>query len=244
MHAFTDDALGTHDAVGLVAALHAGDVSVPEVVEAAIARAERVQPELNGIAFAAYDRARAEARDPRPGFFAGVPTWVKDNVLVAGMPTMEGTDAWDPVPAKADGDFARMHLATGLLPLGKSQLSEYGFLPSAEHPRLGAVRCPWDLDRTAGASSAGSSAMVAAGRGADRARQRRRRQHPDPGQRQRAGRAEADPRPLRAGRLDAADAGADRLRRRGHPQRPRHRGLGARGREGLPRAARCRRSAT
>jgi amidase len=163
IHAFGDDALGTHDAVGLVEALHAGQVSIPEVVDAAIARAERVQPELNGIAFPAFSRARDEARDPRPGFFAGVPTWVKDNVDVAGMPTRDGGDAWTPVPARKDGDFARMFLATGLVPLGKSRLSEYGFSPSAEHPRLGAVRSPWDTRRTAGASSAGSGAMVAAG---------------------------------------------------------------------------------
>ena len=163
IHAFTDDALGEHDAVGLVEALHAGQVSVPDVVEAAIARAEQVQPELNGIAYEAFDRARAEALDPRPGFFAGVPTWLKDNVETAGMPTMQGTDAWTPVPEKRDGDFARMYLATGLVPLGKSQLSEYGFSPSAEHPRLGPVRNPWNTNHTAGASSAGSAAMVAAG---------------------------------------------------------------------------------
>lgn len=163
IHAFTDDALGEHDAVGLVESLHAGEVSIPEVVEAAIARAERVQPELNGIAHEAFDHARAEARDPRPGFFAGVPTWLKDNVDVAGWPTMQGADAWAPVPARRDGDFARMYLATGLLPLGKSQLSEYGFSPSAEHPRLGPVRSPWNTNHSAGASSAGSAAMVAAG---------------------------------------------------------------------------------
>jgi len=163
IHAFGDDALGTRDAVGLVEALHAGEVSIPEVVEAAIARAQRVQPELNGIAHETFDRAREEAREPRPGFFAGVPTWIKDNVDVAGLPTMNGTDAWAPVPAEKDGDFARMYLATGLVPLGKSQLSEFGFSPSAEHPRIGPVRCPWDTRHPAGASSAGSAAMVAAG---------------------------------------------------------------------------------
>ena len=163
VHAFTDDALGDRDAVGLVDALHAGEVSIPEVVDAAIARAETVQPELNGIVFEAFERARREAAEPRPGYFAGVPTWIKDNVDVAGMPTMQGTDAWVPVNVKQDGDFARMFLATGLVPLGKSRLSEYGFSPSAEHPRQGAVRSPWDTRRTAGASSAGSSAMVAAG---------------------------------------------------------------------------------
>ena len=163
VHAFSDDALGTHDAVGLVEALHAGEVSVAEVVDAAIARAEKVEPELNAIAYPAYERARAEARDPRAGYFSGVPTWVKDNTLLAGMPTLQGTDAWDAEPEPSDGDFARMYLATGVIPLGKSRLSEYGFLPSCEHPRLGPVHCPWDTTRTAGASSAGSAAMVAAG---------------------------------------------------------------------------------
>ncbi|WP_137294373.1 amidase [Nocardioides dongxiaopingii] len=161
--AHDDDALGDHDAVGLVAALHEGAVSVPEVVEAAIRRVERVDPLLGAMAFTAYDRARVEARDPRGGFFAGVPTVVKDNVDVAGMPTREGTDAWVARPAPADGDFARMYLATGLLSLGKSQLSEFGFSAAAEHPRLGAVRSPWSTEHVAGASSAGSAALVASG---------------------------------------------------------------------------------
>ncbi|MEH3133025.1 MAG: amidase [Mycolicibacterium neoaurum] len=161
IHAFGDDALGDHDAVGLAAALRAGTVSREEVIEAAIARAEAVDPALNGLAYRAYDRARATAE--RGGFFAGVPTFVKDNADVAGMPTMDGTDAWTPRPAPADGDFARAYLGTGLVALGKTQLSEFGFSASAEHPRLGAVRNPWDTDHTAGASSSGSGAFVAAG---------------------------------------------------------------------------------
>jgi amidase len=163
VHAFGDDALGDLDAVGLVARIQDGSVAVSEVVEAAIARAERVATELNAIAFPAFERARAEARDPRGGFFAGVPTFVKDNVDVAGMPTQHGTDAYVGRPRTQDGDFARMFLATGLVPLGKTQLSEFGFSPAAEHVRLGPVRGPWSTDHTAGASSAGSAAMVAAG---------------------------------------------------------------------------------
>lgn len=161
IHAFGDDALGDHDAVGLADALRAGAVSRAEVIEAAVARAETVDPALNGLAYRAYDRARASAA--RGGFFAGVPTFVKDNADVAGMPTMDGTDAWTPRPAPADGDFARAYLGTGLVALGKTQLSEFGFSASAEHPRLGAVRNPWDTDHTAGASSSGSGAFVAAG---------------------------------------------------------------------------------
>src|SRR5690349_1479163 len=100
-----DDALGDHDTVGLVAALHAGEVSVPEVVEAAIRRVTAADAALGAVAYVAYDRARVEARDPRGGYFAGVPTVVKDNVDVEGMPTMHGTDAWQGKPARRDGDF-------------------------------------------------------------------------------------------------------------------------------------------
>ena len=163
LHAYDDDALGRRDAVGLVRAISSGEVGVVEVVEAAIARTEAVDADLGAVAWRAWDRARAEARDPRAGYFSGVPTFVKDNADVAGMPSLHGTDAWVGRPARRDGDLARMYLATGLVALGKTRLSELGFSAAAEHPRLGPVRNPWDLSRTAGASSAGSAALVAAG---------------------------------------------------------------------------------
>jgi amidase len=166
VHAFGDDALGDFDAVALAERIRSGEVSPAELVEAAIARTEAVNPVLNGLAYEAFDRARTQASADQGGFsrfFSGVPTFVKDNVDVAGMPTMQGTDAWEPRPAAADGDFARLYLATGLIALGKTQLSEFGFSAAAEHPRLGAVRNPWNTDHTAAASSSGSAAFVAAG---------------------------------------------------------------------------------
>jgi amidase len=164
VHAFGDDALGHLDAVGVAEAIKTGRVGRAEVVEAAIARTEVVNPALNGLAHGAFDRARAQTEaPPKAGFFRGVPTFVEDNVDVAGLPTMRGTDAWPPRPAEADSDFARTYLATGMTPLGKTQMSEYGFSASAEHPRLGSVRNPWNTDHTAGASSSGSGAFVAAG---------------------------------------------------------------------------------
>jgi amidase len=165
IHAFGDDALGDLDAVGLVDKLRSGEVSPKELVDAAIARTETVNPTLNGLAYEAFDRARTRASGRRRygGYFDGVPSFIKDNVAVEGMPTMEGTDAWEPRPMLADGDFARAYLATGLVPLGKTQMSEFGLSASAEHPRLGAVRNPWNPDYTAGASSSGAGAFVAAG---------------------------------------------------------------------------------
>ncbi len=165
IHAFGDDALADLDAVGMVDALRTGRVTAVELVDAAIARAESVNPILNGLAYATFDQARTRAASAARvgGYFDGVPTFIKDNVDVEGMPTMNGTDAWAPRPQPGHGDFARFFLATGLIPLGKTQLSEFGFSASAEHPRIGAVRNPWDTDYSAGASSSGSGAFVAAG---------------------------------------------------------------------------------
>ncbi|WP_445169654.1 amidase [Mycolicibacterium sp. Dal123E01] len=165
VNAFGDDALGDLDAVALVEALRAGTVSRAELVEAAIARTEKVNPQLNGLVHEAFDVARKQANSASShgAYFDGVPTFVKDNVAVAGMPTLRGTDAWQPRAEAADGDFAKEYLATGLIPIGKTQMSEFGFSAAAEHPRLGPVRNPWNTEYTAGASSSGSGAFVAAG---------------------------------------------------------------------------------
>jgi amidase len=163
VHAFTDDALGEHDAVGLAEEIRAGRISAIEAVDAAIARVEKVNPELNGLVVADFDRARARAARPGKGFFAGVPTFVKDNSDVQGLPTQQGCAAYTAAPAKADGDFATMFFGTGLVGIGKSQLSEFGWSASAE-PRFGEpVRNPWNTGYSSGASSAGSAAFVASG---------------------------------------------------------------------------------
>jgi amidase len=160
VHAFTDDALADHDAVALAGLLASGQVTPAELRDAAVARLERVEPELNALAYPAFDAAAGELPT---GFFGGLPTFIKDNCDVAGMPTMQGTDAFVGTPKAADGELTRMFRATGLQPIGKTRLSEFGFSGSAEHPRLGAVRNPWDTTRSSGASSAGSAAYVAAG---------------------------------------------------------------------------------
>ncbi|MCZ4498796.1 MAG: putative amidase amiC [Marmoricola sp.] len=169
VHAFSDDALGDHDAVGLAEEIRSGRISAAEAVDAAIARVEKVNPELNGLACADFDRARSRATRPGSGFFAGVPTFVKDNSDVGGLPTQQGCSAYVAAPAAADGDFASMFFSQGLVGLGKTQLSEFGFSASAEFARSKAeggadpVRNPWNTAYSSGASSAGSAAFVAAG---------------------------------------------------------------------------------
>ena len=163
VHAFTDDALGELDALGVAEAIRLGRVSRAEVVEAAIARVQKVDGELGAVAFEAYDAARVQAGQGGSGFFAGVPTFVKDNADVAGMPTQQGSSAYVGRPRPADGDWARTFLALGQVNLGKTQLSEFGFSASAEFTDREPVRNPWGTAYTSGASSAGSAALVAAG---------------------------------------------------------------------------------
>jgi amidase len=162
LHVFGDDALADHDAVGLAAEIRAGRVSALEAVEAAIARADAAGPELGAIAAQSFDRAHRQAEGTGSGFFAGVPTFVKDNTDVAGLPTQQGSSAFRAEPAVADGDFAKTFFGLGTINLGKSQLSEFGISASAESPGR-TVHNPWSLGHSSGASSAGAAALVASG---------------------------------------------------------------------------------
>ena len=218
VHAFADDALGDLDAVGLVEQLHAGRSRSPRSSTprspapsaSTTSSARSPTPTSTGPA--------REARDPRGGFFAGVPTFLKDNVDVAGMPTQQGTDAWR---ARAAQQRRRL----------RPDVPRHRPGPARQDP---AVRVRLQRRSRAPAARAGPhpvetrahrrrllGGLGGAGRRrrrADRARQRRRRLDPDPGLGQRPGRPQAAPADrLAAGRADAPDAGPDRLRRRASP---------------------------
>lgn len=161
VHAFGDDALADHDAVALAALIRAGELSVQEVEAAAVARIARVDPALHAVAFAARDRPRRSRDTDAP--LHGVPTMVKDNTDVRGMPTNHGTQAFRARPAVRDGRFARQFLATGVTVLGKTRLPEFGLNATTEFAAAPPVPNPWNTARSAGASSGGAAALVAAG---------------------------------------------------------------------------------
>lgn len=163
VHAFGDDALGQHDAVGLAEELRTGRVSRHDVVAAAVDRTRRLDEQLHGLAVDRFGEALAEADRPGAGFFAGQPTFVKDNSDVEGLPTQHGSRAFEAHPAEVHGDFARMFGLIGTTTIGKTRLSEYGFSASAEFSDEPPVRNPWNTRHSSGASSAGSAALVAAG---------------------------------------------------------------------------------
>jgi amidase len=168
VHAFSDDALGDHDAVGLSRLLRRGEVSVRELVEAAIVRAESLQPVLNPVQHTAYDWARQAAdRLDREGVgdgpLHGLPVFMKDNVDVAGTPTLHGSVAFSGKEARKDGPVACHWRDLGTVVLGKSRLPEFGFSATTEYATEEPVRNPWDPGFSSGASSGGSAVLVAGG---------------------------------------------------------------------------------
>lgn len=163
IHAFTDDALGTRDAVGLAAEISAGRVSAAEAVDAALARAEMVDDDINAIAEPIGERARERAAAGTSGVFAGVPTYVKDTDPIEGVPNRLGSRAMPDTPATESSPFVVQYESTGVIPLGTSTLPEFGLLPTTEPILTGITRNPWSLDHSPGGSSGGSAALVAAG---------------------------------------------------------------------------------
>lgn len=160
--AFGQDAMGTMDATDLAQAIAAKKVSVQEVTEAAINRTEKVNGELNAIVVKMYEPARRFSGDTNHGLY-GVPTFIKDTDNVAGYATQLGTGAFTARKAKHNSKFVNQFLSTGLNPLGKTTLPEFGLICSTENERWGITRNPWDTDYTTGGSSSGSAAMVASG---------------------------------------------------------------------------------
>lgn len=163
VHAFGNDVLGDLDATGIAELIRNRQISAEEAVAAAIARAEAVNEHINAIEIPSFDRARQEARTPLSGLFAGVPTFIKDNSDVEGLPTRHGSLATSTQAVKSHGAFTRQYLQQGFTVMGKSRLPEFGFNATTEFASRQPARNPWHTDYSTGGSSGGSAALVAAG---------------------------------------------------------------------------------
>ena len=154
-----------YDGLGLAELVRNGEVSASELVEEAIARVDRHNPDLNAVVYDARDEARRVAAQELPdGPFRGVPFLVKDlGCPVAGMPRTSGSRFLaHEVPAE-DGELARRYRAAGLVFLGKTNTPELGITGTTESALLGPCRNPWDPSRISGGSSGGAAAATAAG---------------------------------------------------------------------------------
>ncbi len=163
MTSFCGDVLGKADAVEIARRIRDGEISSREAVEAAIARAERVDPLLNAIAAPLFEAARTAAETPCAGPFAGVPTFIKDTDAVEGSPMRFGSRGLPTTPSRESTPFVKQFLSLGLINLGKTTTPELGLTGTTEALVYGPTHNPWRLGVSPGGSSGGAAALVAAG---------------------------------------------------------------------------------
>ncbi len=153
-----------YDGLGLGELVRKKEVEPSELVEEAISRIERVNPQINAVITKLYGRARSQARGKLPqGLFAGVPFLLKDLASsLGGEPHSSGTRFYKNWRPTGNSALVDRFLATGVIVLGKSNTPEFGLIPSTEPEAFGPTRNPWNPERTAGGSSGGTGAAVAA----------------------------------------------------------------------------------
>jgi amidase len=154
-----------YDGLGLAELVARGGVSPSELVEEAIERIDRHNPQLNAVVYDARDEARRVASSELPdGPFRGVPFLIKDlGCEVAGMPLTSGSRFLKDTVSESDGELTRRYRAAGVVILGKTNTPELGITGTTESALLGPCRSPWNTDHITGGSSGGAAAATAAG---------------------------------------------------------------------------------
>jgi len=162
------DPTALFDATAQAELVRRGEVKPLELVDAAIARIERLDPELGSVITRQFDRARAWAAvsDLPAGPFRGVPMLLKDlGAHLAGDPVHCGMRVLKQACWREPGEsyFAERLRLAGLISLGRTNTPELGLLPTTEPEAYGPTRNPWRPTHSSGGSSGGSAAAVAAG---------------------------------------------------------------------------------
>lgn len=153
----------SRDATGLAELVANRQVTPTEVMEAAIARYEAVNPMLNAVVSTRFEAALAEAERATTGPFAGVPFLIKDLTSEVGEPVTFGSVFFRDFVGVFTPEVVHRFRRTGLVSLGRTNAPELGLLPVTEPVLHGATRNPWSLEHSPGGSSGGAGAAVAAG---------------------------------------------------------------------------------
>jgi amidase len=159
------DELARMDAAAQLEAVARGELSQRDLVEAAIERIERIGPHLNCVVVKLYAEARSRA-GTASGPLAGVPFLLKDlGARQAGQPYYAGNRALRDADhrAREDTPVGARFREIGLITVGKSSTPEFGLQSTTQPLAFGPTRNPWDPTRSAGGSSGGACAAVAAG---------------------------------------------------------------------------------
>jgi amidase len=153
------------DATAQAELLRRGEVAPIELVDAAIARIERLNPAINAVITPMFELARTTAKGTLPdGPFRGVPFLLKDlQALYAGVPMSAGSASMRGFVPDHDNELVARLKRAGLIVVGRTNTPEFGLLPTTEPRLFGPTRNPWDTTRISGGSSGGSAAAVASG---------------------------------------------------------------------------------
>ena len=154
------------DAVALAELIRSKQISPVEALNAAIARAEAVNPKINAVVQKYYDTARAVARNglPTDAPLRGVPMLLKDlGTALKGTPTTNGSRFFRDAAMDYDSTLVQRYRAAGLVIFGKTASPEFGATATTESKQWGITRNPWNLTHSSGGSSGGAAAAVAAG---------------------------------------------------------------------------------
>lgn len=157
--------LDQHDAMGLAQLVRDRQVSPLELLEAAIARTEKLNPQLNFLAQNHFDYGRAAiARGLPDGPFRGVPWLLKDlHIAVAGLPTENGSRLYRGYVPEVSSELVNRIEKAGFVIFGKTTSPEFGLTGTTESVLTGPTRNPWNMAVSAGGSSGGAAVAVAAG---------------------------------------------------------------------------------
>jgi amidase len=153
----------SYDGVGLAGLVRSRQVSARELLDEAVARTAKVDPDINAVVVKHYDYAQRQIDNGLPdGPFTGVPFLLKDLVFLEGTRTTSGARVYRDNVADHTMTLVQRFLNAGVTIFGKSASPEFGLLPTTESRLFGPTRNPWNLAHSCGGSSGGAAAAVAA----------------------------------------------------------------------------------
>ena len=160
-------------AADLVAGYRAGALSPVEATRAALDRIDRHDGTLNAFIIVCREEALESARQSEGrwrrgaplGPIDGVPTTIKDLVMMKGHPTRRGSLTSPDQPEVEDAPITARLREQGAVFIGKTTVPEFGWKGVTDSRLTGITRNPWDPTRASGGSSGGAASSVAVGMG-------------------------------------------------------------------------------
>src|ERR1700722_7480140 len=150
-------------AVAQLALLEQGKISPLELADEHIAQIERLNPVLNAIIDFDAERVRAQARQIRSGALAGLPLTIKSSIAVQGHRCEIGSILNRDNVSDRDAEAVARLRSNGSVFLGTTNCPEFLMAYETDNLLYGRTNNPWDLERSAGGSSGGEAAAIAAG---------------------------------------------------------------------------------